>query len=44
MFAEGYFNLYDVGNGNDYELSIYITELPKDSKVLNFVKNYESSL
>ncbi|MBR1763728.1 MAG: hypothetical protein IJ731_10270 [Eubacterium sp.] len=44
MFAEGYFNLYEVGNGKDYELSIYITELPKDSRVLNFVKNYEPSL
>ncbi|MBQ9531732.1 MAG: hypothetical protein IJR70_06635 [Eubacterium sp.] len=44
QFAEGYFNLYDAENGKDYELSIYITELPKDSKVLNFVKNYESSL
>ncbi|MBR4241251.1 MAG: hypothetical protein IKR97_03415 [Eubacterium sp.] len=44
QFAEGYFNLYDMKNGKDYELSIYITELPKDSKVLNFVKDYESSL
>ena len=40
-FTEGYFTLYDIGNGKDCELSIYITELPKDSKTMKFVKEYK---